>query len=271
MNKNLEHHFILSAKIRKSNIIGFIAIVTFISFSTSCVPVKNLKYFNNLSDSQVVHLPELAKPKTVIMPDDILEIKIAGANEATASLLNTYSSNPTAANSGNSNSGYLVDNGGDVEFPIMGKIHAAGLSKEEFKERLRERVSKYLKDPLVSVKFTNFRFTVLGEVKNPGSFLLPNDRVTVLEALGLSGDMTTYSRRSSVRVIRDSSGNREIGQLDFTDKKVFMSKYYYLQRNDVIYVEADKSKSQYEDFSKVSTIVATLASIIALTVTVLRK
>ncbi|MCW3106781.1 MAG: hypothetical protein JWQ09_1287 [Segetibacter sp.] len=271
MNKNLEQRFLLSGKIYKSNFTVIIAIVGFISFSTSCIPAKNLKYFNNLSDSQVVHLPDLEKPKTVIMPDDILEIKIAGANEATANLLNTYSSNTNPSNSSNANSGYLVDNKGDIEFPIMGKIHAAGLSKEEFKDRLKERVSKYLKDPLVSVRFTNFRFTVLGEVKSPGSYLVPHERVTVLEALGLSGDMTTYSRRTSVRVIRDSSGSREIGQLDFTDKGVFTSKYYYLQRNDVVYVEAEKSKSQFEDFSRVSSVVATLASIIALAITILRK
>jgi polysaccharide export outer membrane protein len=239
-------------------------------YGTSCIPSKNLKYFNNLSDSQVVRLPKLEKPQARIMPEDILDIRIAGANEATAALLNTYSSTTSAASPTNANTGYLVDNQGDVEFPIMGKIHAAGLSREEFRDRLKERVSKYLKDPLISVKFTNFRFSVLGEVKAPGSFLVQQERVTVLEALGLSGDMTTYSRRNNVRIIRDSSGNREVGQLDFTDKAIFTSKYYYLQRNDIVYVEAEKSKSQFEDFSRVSSIVATLASIIALTITILR-
>lgn len=271
MNKNLEQRLLLSGKFYKSNFAVIIAIIGFISFSTSCIPAKNLKYFNNLSDSQIVHLPDLEKPKAVIMPDDILEIRIAGANPETSALLNSYSTTTSAANAANPTTTYLVDNKGDIEFPIMGKIHAAGLSKEEFKDRLKERVSKYLKDPLVSVKFTNFRFTVLGEVKNPGSYLVPNEKVTVLEALGLSGDMTSYSRRTNVRVIRDSSGNREIGQLDFTDKAVFTSKYYYLQRNDVVYVEAEKSKSQFEDFSRVSSIVATLASIIALAITILRK
>ncbi len=205
------------------------------------------------------------------MPDDLLEIKIAGANEATTALLNTYSttSNSTTAASGSA-PGYLVDNNGEVEFPIIGKIKAAGLTKEEFKDRLKERVSKYLKDPLVSVRFTNFRFTVLGEVKVPGTFIVPNERVTVLEALGHSGDMTNYSRRTNVRVIRDSSGIREIGIVDFTDKAVFTSKYYYLERNDVVYVEAEKSKSQFEDFSRISTILATVASLIAITITILR-
>lgn len=253
---------------RLSGITGMLLFICL--YGTSCIPSKNLKYFNNLSDSQVVHLPQLEKPQARIMPEDILEIRIAGANEATAALLNTYSSTSGAASPANANSGYLVDNKGDIEFPIMGKIRAAGLSREEFRDRLKERVSKYLKDPLISVKFTNFRFSVLGEVKAPGSFLVQQERVTILEALGLSGDMTTYSRRTNVRIIRDSSGNREIGQLDFTDKAIFTSKYYYLQRNDIVYVEAEKTKSQFEDFSRVSSIVATLASIIALTITILR-
>lgn len=273
MFKNLKEWYSLFSKNFRAKSPGIAGFLVFIClYGTSCIPTKNLKYFNNLSDSAIVHLPVLTKPAAIIMPDDILDIKIAGANEATAALLNTYSSTPTnAANAANPNNGYIVDNKGDVEFPIMGKIHAAGLSKEEFKDRLKERVSKYLKDPLVSVKFANFRFSVLGEVKVPGSFLVPQERVTVLEALGLSGDMTNYSRRTNVRVIRDSSGNREIGTLDFTDKAIFTSKYYYLQRNDVVYVEAEKSKSQFEDFSRVSAVVATLASVIALAVTILRK
>lgn len=243
------------------------ALFIFICFCSSCIPSKNLKYFNNLSDSQIVRLPVIKEPLAVIMPDDMLDIKIAGANEQTAALLNTYS---VTSNLEKVAVGYLVDYNGDIEFPVVGKVKAAGFTKEEFKERLKEKVGKYLKDPLISVRFMNFRFTVLGEVKIPGTFLLPNDKVTILEALGQSGDMTNYSRRTNVRIIRDSSGRREIGLLDFTDKAVLNSKYYYLQRNDVIYVEAEKSKSQFEDFSRISTILATVASLIAITITILR-
>jgi polysaccharide export outer membrane protein len=270
MFKKLEENLFTIKKIYKDNVAGLLGSVVFLCFFGSCIPAKNLKYFSNLPDSSVVHLPEIEKPQAVIMPDDILEIKIAGANETTTALLNTYSTTPNSAASSSGGSGYLVDNNGDVEFPIIGKVRAAGLTKEEFKDRLKEKVAKYLKDPLVSVRFTNFRFTVLGEVKVPGSFLVPNEKVTVLEALGHSGDMTNYSRRTNVRVIRDSSGVREIGTLDFTNKNVFTSRYYYLQRNDVVYVEAEKSKSQFEDFSRISTILATVASLIAITITILK-
>lgn len=240
-------------------------LLLFLLSMSSCTSTKKMKYFNNLSDSQVVRLPLLQRSQAVIMPDDLLEIKVSGANEATSALLNTYSVTPNAIASG-----YLVDQNGYIEFPIMGKIKAAGLTREEFKEMLKERVSKYLKDPLVYVKFSNFRFSILGEVGRSGNFVVQNERVTILEALGFAGDMTSYSRRASVRVIRDSSGYREIGMVDFTDKNLFTSKYYYLQRNDIIYVEAQKYKSQFEDFSRISTVLATLFSLVAITLTILK-
>lgn len=253
----------------------FAVILIFIVFSTSCVDQQKLKYFANLSDSQVVHLPNLQRSQAIIMPDDILDIKIAGANESTAALLNTYSSNPTSGTSANSNTsnitGYIVDINGEIEFPIIGKVKAGGLTKEQFKEQLKERVGKYLKDPLISVKFSNFRFTVLGEVKVPGSFVVPNERVTILEALGLAGDMTSYSRRSGIKILRDSSGVREIGEVDFSDKSLFNSKYYYLQRNDVIYIEPEKYKTRFEDISRISAITATIVSLLAISITIIRR
>lgn len=244
------------------------AIICISIFATSCLSSKKIKYFENLPDTGVVKLPTLVKPESVIMPDDMLEIKIAGANEATAALLNTYSA--TSPNAMVAPAGYLVNQNGEIEFPIIGKIKAAGLTKEQFKDALKEKVSKYLKDPLIAVKFLNFRFTVIGEVKAPGTFSVLNEKITILDALGLAGDMTSYSRRTNVRVIRDSSGSREVCTLDFTNKSIFSSKYYYLQRNDVIYVEAEKSKSKYEEWSRISTIVATITSLIALTITILR-
>ena len=261
------HRFIKAVFVNRAKKLFILLFV--ISSISSCIPKKNLKYFNNLGDAQVIQLPLLTKPQTVIMPDDMLEIKIAGANEGTAALLNTYSATATIA--ATVPVGYLVDMNGNIEFPILGKVKAAGLTKDQFKESLKEKVSKYLVDPLVSVRYLNFRFTVIGEVKAPGSFIVQNERVTILDALGLSGDMTSYSNRTNVRIIRDSSGVREVGTLDFNDKKIFTSKYYYLQRNDVIYIEAQKSKSQYEEWSRMGSIVATLTSLIALTITIIRR
>lgn len=255
--------------------IPLLCILFSIILSTSCVDTQKLRYFSNLSDSQTVKLPIIQRSQAIIMPDDILDIKISGANEATAALFNTYSTIPAASvtntnNSGNL-SGYIVDINGEIEFPVIGKVKAAGQTKDEFKEMLKEKVSKYLKDPLISVKFSNFRYTVLGEVKVPGTYVVPNERVTILEALGSAGDMTSYSKRSGVRIIRDSSGKREIGIVDFGDKSLFTSKYYYLQRNDVIYIEPEKYKTRFEDISRISSITATIVSLIAISITVIRR
>lgn len=245
---------------------SLIAFIGVLCTLTSCTSSKNIRYFSNISDSSVVRLPDFKKPQAFIMPDDILEIKIAGANETTSALLNTYSST-SALNASN----YLVDNNGDIEFPLIGKLKAAGLTKEQFRDVLKEKASKYLKDPLINVRFINFRFTVLGEVKTPGTFTTVNEKVTILEAMGLAGDLTNYGKRANVRVIRDSLGKREIGIINFNDKAIFTSPYYYLQRNDVIYIEPEKYKSKYEDFSRVTSVIATLASLVAIAITVLKK
>src|SRR5207253_217698 len=126
------------------------------------------------------------------------------------------------------------------------KVKAGGLTREQLKNDIQQKASKYLKDALVTVKQTTFKFTVLGEVNAPGTYTVNNEKVTILEALGLARDMTQFARRNNVRVIRDSSGNRQIGQINFNDKTVFTSPYYYLQRNDVVYVEPDKNKGKFD-------------------------
>ena len=246
---------------RLINFIVFISISTCLFTFTSCRSAKNVTYFTDLSDSLKVQLPEMRRPEAVIMPDDLLEIRIAGANEQTSALFNNYGS--AAGSIGGTIQPHLVDFEGEIEFPFMGKIKAAGLTREELKNKIRKDVTKYLKDPIVTVRFVNFRFTVLGEVRNPGSYVFANEKVSILEALGQAGDMTQYARRNTVRVIRDSSGKREIGMINFNQKTIFTSPYFYLQRNDVIYVEPQESKTNYETITRVTSILATALGIVA--------
>ncbi len=236
----------------------------------SCTPTKNATYFADISDSALIRLPDMKRPEQVIMPDDMLEIKIMGANEVTAGIFNTFGGVSTAGSAAGAPV-YTVDGKGEIELAYVGKIKAAGLTRDELKEPIKNDVSKYLKDVMISIRFTNFRFTVLGEVRVPGSYVLPTDKVTILEALGQAGDMTQFARKNNVRIVRDSSGRREIAKIDFTEKKLFTSPFYYLQRNDVVYVEPLKNKGQNEQFAKASTIVTTLASLIAITITIFRK
>lgn len=231
----------------------------------SCTSPEKLRYFNNLSDSQLVQLPYVVKTEPIIMPDDQLEVRIAGANETTVALINGYSGNPAATLPP-----HIVDFEGNIEFPLIGRVKAAGLTRDQLKSTLTQKASKYLKDVLVTVKFSNFRFTILGEVNAPGTYVVQNEKVTILEGLGLARDMTQYARRANVRVIRDSSGHRHIGIIDFNNKAVFTSPYYYLQRNDVVYVEPEKNKGQLDQANRISSIVATIASLIAIGLTIFR-
>jgi polysaccharide biosynthesis/export protein len=253
------------SRLIKVSLYFFISIVIF--SGTSCRSAKNVTYFSDLSDSLMVHLPEMRRPEAVIMPDDLLEIKIAGASEQTSALFNNYGN---AAERGGLLQPHLVDFDGNIEFPLVGKIKAAGLTREELKNKIKKDVVKYLKDPIVTVRFVNFRFTVLGEVRTPGSYVFPNEKVSILEALGQAGDMTQYARRNTVRVIRDSSGKREIGMINFNQKTVFTSPYFYLQRNDVIYVEPQESKTNYENVSRASSILATGLGIVAIIFSIVR-
>ena len=252
-----------------SNLLPGFALFLFLGMS-SCAPAKTSTYFADLPDATLVKLPDMARPDLTIMTDDMLEIKIVGANEITTQVFNTFGG-ISASGVASSAPVYTVDRNGDIELPYIGKIKAAGLSKEELKEKLKKEIAPYLKDLMINIRFTNFRFTVLGEVRLPGSYIFPSDKVTVLEALGQAGDMTQYAIRDNVRVIRDSSGKREVGKVDFTNKDIFNSPFYYLQRNDVVYIETNKNKTKNEQFSRASSLVATFTSIIAIAITILRK
>jgi len=232
----------------------------------SCTSSKEVTYFNDLADSQLVKLPIMPRPEAVIMPDDLLAIKISGANKTTEAQFNSYGAALGPANLG---AEYYVDPQGNIDIFKIGAMKAAGYTREQFKKILTDSISTYLVSPVVAIKFVNFRFTVLGEVRIPGSYILPTDKVSILEALGQAGDMTQYARRNTVRVIRDSSGRREIGMIDFNQQTVFTSPYYYLQRNDVVYVEPHKSKTNYESVTRITPIIATAISILAVTLTFL--
>ena len=248
-------------------LIQLVLLVFCSSLLFSCTSSKEVTYFNDLTDSQIVRLPDMPRPEGVIMQDDILSIRFSGENKTTEALFNSYGMSTSRNDVGLE---YQVDAKGNIELYQFGTMKAAGYTRDEFKRILTDSATRYLKSPAVTVKFTNFRFTVLGEVRSPGAFLSPNENVTILEALGQAGDMTQYASRNSVRVIRDSSGKREIGMVDFNQKTVFTSPYYFLQRNDVVYVTPQKSKADYESVTRVTSIAATLLGILAVLLSLLK-
>jgi polysaccharide export outer membrane protein len=218
-----------------------------ISLLTSCVSNRNIAYFQDLSginDSVLDSTAKFIEPR--ILPDDILSISIITADPQTSALVNQSSSLQVvgaASNLGRQEiDGFLVDNKGEIELAVVGKIKVAGLTTSEARELLRERVSKDFKDPKISVRFANFKISVLGEVNKPAAYSLPNEKVSVLDVLSLAGDLTIYGKRENVLVIRDVDGRKEMGRLNLNSVELFSSPFFYLRQNDVIYVEQSKSR-----------------------------
>ena len=142
--------------------------------------------------------------------------------------------------------GYLVDVNGNIDFPVLGKLHVAGLTRLQRKEMIKQKLidEDLIKDPVVTVQFLNYKVSVMGEVARPGSFTVEGDRITLLEALSMAGDLTIYGRRDRVAVIREKDGKRTVLFHDLRSSDIFSSPCYYLQQNDIVYVEPNKTKAQ---------------------------
>lgn len=174
--------------------------------------------------------------------------------------------------------GYLVDTNGDIDFPILGKLHVAGLSRLELRDLIKEKLisGDYIKDPVVTVQFLNYKVSVMGEVARPGSFTITGDRITLLEALSMAGDLTIYGRRDRVAVIREENGKRTILFHDLRSSDIFTSSCYYLQQNDIVYVEPNKAKAGQRDINQNNSVsvwlsaVSVLAAVASLLVTVFK-
>ncbi len=240
---------------------------------SSCVSPKQLVYFQNLSTrSDSI----LLKPFTpAIQPGDLLSIQISSLNPEASLFFNPY----TTQNSGNITSvspnsplpaipGYQVASDSTITFPLVGKIRVAGLTNVLAADQIRAKLVTYLKEPTVSVRNLNFRVTVLGEVTRPSLFNITNERITLPEAIGLAGDLTIYGRRENVLVVREENGRRNYVRLDLTKRDVFLSPYYYLHPNDVIYVEPSKSRVAASDrFYQTVPIILSALSFLAVIIT----
>jgi polysaccharide export outer membrane protein len=166
--------------------------------------------------------------------------------------------------------GYLVDEMGNIEFQQLGIIHVDSMTRSQLKDTLETRLKQYLQNPYCTVRFLNYRFTMLGEINHPGVFPMPGEHLNLLEALGIGGDLTFYGRRDNVLVIRQDEGKREFARLDLTKPDVIASPYFEIHPNDIIYVEANKKKVSASDqttlrnISIAATVISTLALLYAL-------
>ena len=162
--------------------------------------------------------------------------------------------------------GYLVDPNGYVDFPVLGKMKLSDRTIEEAQTLIAEKLVPYLNNPVIIMRFLNFRLTVLGEVNKPGTISVQGERITILEALGQAGDLTPYSNREKIMVIREQEGKREFGYIDIHSPEIFQSPYFYLQQNDIVYVEPTKAATATvrDPISEILPLVSGILSIAAL-------
>jgi polysaccharide biosynthesis/export protein len=226
--------------------------VLFLFFFTSCNALKtrNITYFSDLPQDPLI-LEKIAEDRgPVIKPEDILNILISNINVGDNLLFNSgIITEPSAGmqqgiqgGSSTNIEGYLVDDNGFIDIPVLGRVKVAGLTRQELSDRLTADLKVYLKDPIVKVRYHNFRVTVLGEVASPSVIKAPDDKLNVIEALGLVGDITIYGKRENVLIIREENGVRSMARLNLNNRASMDSPYFNLHQNDVIYVEPDKAK-----------------------------
>ena len=217
----------------------------------SCKPKENMVYMEKEKNIAESKINQAVFYGAHIQSGDVLDIKVTAFDENAVRPFNLYSMN-NSSSPGQMNGqtaqlapqGYLVDNEGFIYFPVLGKLYIKGMTLAQLRADLEKRLLTYLAEPLVSIKQLNFNVTVLGEVKNPGQHTSASDKITILQALGLAGDMTDYGNRTNVKLIREEEGVSKTYVIDFTDKNITSSPYYYMQQNDVLYVEPDMIKKK---------------------------
>ncbi|SFD80418.1 polysaccharide export outer membrane protein [Chitinophaga sp. CF118] len=235
----------------------------------SCTTLKKVTYFRDVPDSTKVKIIEQANYYTpLIQTDDILQVTIQTIDQTSTASFNPQNAaswqiaSSVSGESGGIN-GYLVDREGYVALPLVGNVLVKGKTTDLVREDIRKKVSEYFKDPVVNVRFANFKITVLGEVTRPSTYIMPNEKVTLLDALGAAGDLTIYGKRENVMLIREKDNKKELVRLNLNSSDLFKSPYYYLQQGDVVYVEPNKSKVASSDMVRVKN-VTIIASILSL-------
>ena len=215
-------------------------------FFTACTSTKKIIYLQDVVPLKQQEIEQ--KYEVIIHGDDLLAIMVNSRDPELALPFNMpMVSYQLGSNTGGQQRvlGYLVDTNGNIDFPILGEIHVEGLTRMQLTELIKNKLIEgdLIKDPIVTVQFLNFKISVMGEVGRPGSFTISGDRITLLEALSMAGDSTIYGRRDRVGVIRENNGKRTILFHDLRSADIFNSPCYYLQQNDIVYVEPNKAKS----------------------------
>lgn len=235
-------------------------VLAIVLFSASCISTKSVTYFNNIPDSARILLEQLQAPPQLIQVNDLLQIRIGGESEKTVAYITSHFT-------GDDKSGALeavVDLEGNIELPQIGKLKVAGLSKEAAKDTITNAYREFLINPVVLVKFGEFRYSMLGEVVAQGTKSVNAEKVNILEAIAQGGGLTQYAKYDDVKIIRDVNGKREIITVNLNDKNILNSPDYYLHTNDVIYVAPSNVKQVTNNFQRNIVYITSITGILSI-------
>ena len=261
---------------------AFTLILVLLAGLSGCTSYKNVPY---LQDPEAVNQygKEIPLYDAKIMPKDLLSITVNTTDPQAAAPFNLTVQTPLNAALTNINTTtqptlqqYLVNNDGEIDFPVLGRLKVGGLTKNQAEDLIREGLKSYLKEtPIVTVRMSNYKISVLGEVNRPGTFTVSNEKVNVLEALAMAGDMTIYGIRNNVKLIReDCNGQRNVISLNLNEQNILHSPYYYMQQNDILYIAPNKTKAKSASVSNSTTIwvsvITSLVSLASLIVNIVR-
>lgn len=256
--------------------INFILFTFLVVLCVSCVNTRKATYFNDLRDGSVIPTSKDSNA-VIIQKNDILSIVITSLNSEASAIFNAPNvsiTNYTSTGSNQSAGGYLVNADGLIQLPILGNIKVEGLTKNQLKEQITKTLieKKLLTDPIVTIRYLNFEITIIGEVTKPSVITVPNEKISLIKALGLAGDITVYGKKDNVLLIREANGKRSVQRLDLNSADFLNSPYYFLQPNDVVYVEANKNKVAASSAIKQSApIILSALSVLLLTLQLIRK
>lgn len=233
---------------------------------SSCISGKKITYFQDLDQLNLD--VETAKSSLRIKPDDLLTISVAARNIESVQVFNLpvigmpSQGDPTRVGGTPQLQTFLVDSEGNIEFPILGKVHVLGLNRQELSALLKEKIEPYVENPIVNVRIVNFQVTVLGEVNQPGTYSIPDEYLSLNKALGFAGDLTIYGKRENVLIIREENGEKTYNYLDLTSSSSLQSPFYYLQQNDVVYVEPNNAQKQSAAYNRNASVYISIASVL---------
>lgn len=221
-------------------------LLAFLLLTSACSSYRKIPYFQDLNRSVPASEAIGNFSPLLIQGGDILGINVSSLNPEASAIFN-YNLNRVNGNNYDSSPanpviGYLVDQTGEIHLPLVGAFKVTGLTTGEIREQLRNKLLGYLKEPVVNIRLLNFRISVLGDVLKPDVYSVQNERITVLQALSLAGDLNITAQRTDVLLVREQQGKREYVSIDLTSKALFASPYFYLKNNDILYVQPNKSK-----------------------------